>query len=436
MSHSSSKNVTEKKSLTRFNVIHDDPYKIFLQYLKGDLSLFDIGVKCRSCAIYPEFRSILYRIFLNILPYDTPGEWKNCMKKRREAYDTKLNTLLAKSEHIIPFINCHSLKGSKEYENLRSLIPEEDKELLSLIKLDVDRTFQDLDLFHDDKVKEILCKILYVFSKDNPDPSYCQGMNEILGTLFYCFLSSFRFNKFTKEEQNENNNGKITNEEMLYYYLVDNNYIEADLFIIYSELMSRNMTVLYMYNDDRFRKKENEAKYDLKNLKEEDLMQSGESDLYKRIKKIFYIDLPKIDKKYFDFLVDCLEPNLFLLRWLLCILDREISLKHVLWIWDCVLFYEFVEFTFIKKDIKENDINNPEIKRLNFMDMICLSMIMDLKPLVVNGEQSIILCRFMKFPDEKNIRDIIKNAINLSHKFNGDMKIWNNNDIRKTVNYL
>ena len=261
-------------------------------------------------------------------------------------------------------------------------------------------------------------------------------MNEILGTLFYCFLSSFRFNKFTKEEQNENNNGKITNEEMLYYYLVDNNYIEADLFIIYSELMSRNMTVLYMYNDDRFRKKENEAKYDLKNLKEEDLMQSGESYLYKRIKKIFYIDLPKIDKKYFDFLVDCLEPNLFLLRWLLCILDREISLKHVLWIWDCVLFYEFVEFTFIKKDIKENDINNPEIKRLNFMDMICLSMIMDLKPLVVNGEQSIILCRFMKFPDEKNIRDIIKNAINLSHKFNGDMKIWNNNDIRKTVNYL
>jgi TBC1 domain family protein 5 len=429
----SKKNQGEKKSLTRFNVIYEDPYKIFLQYLKGELSLYDFGQKCKNCQIYPESRSILYRIFLGILPYDNPGEWKNSMKQKREAYEEKINLLLSKSEHIIPFINCHSLKGSKEYENLRSLIPEEDKELLSLIKLDVDRTFQDLDLFHDDKVKEILCKILYVFSKDNPDPSYCQGMNEILGTLFYCFLSSFRFNKFTKEEQNENNNGKITNEEMLYYYLVDNNYIEADLFIIYSELMSRNMTVLYMYNDDRFRKKENEAKYDLKNLKEEDLMQSGESYLYKRIKKIFYIDLPKIDKKYFDFLVDCLEPNLFLLRWLLCILDIEISLKHVLWIWDCVLFYEFVEFTFIKKDIKEN---NPEIKRLNFMDMICLSMILDLKPLVVNGDQSIMLCRFMKFPDEKNIRDIIKYAITLSYKFNSDVKIWNNNDIRKTVNYL
>ena len=427
------KNALEKKSLTRFNVIYDDPYKIFLHYLKGELSLYDIGQKCKNCQIYPEFRSILYRIFLGILPYDKPGVWKNSMKQKREAYEEKLNSLLSKSDKIIPFINCHSLKGTKEYEELRNLIPEEDKELLSLIKLDVDRTFQDLDLFHDDKVKEILCKILYVFSKDNPDPSYCQGMNEILGTLFYSFLSSFRFNKFTKEEQNENNEGKITNGEMLYYYLVDNNFIEADLFIIYSELMSRNMTTLYMYNDDRFRKKENEIKYDLKNLKEEDLINSNESALYKRIKKIFYIDLPKLDKRYFDFLVDAIEPNLFLLRWILCILDREISLKHVLWIWDCVFFYEFVEFTFLRT-IKEEE--KDKIKRLNFMDMVCLAMIMDLRDLVAEDDQSIILCKFMKFPDEKNIREIIKKSVTISNQFNGDIKIWNNNDIRKTVNYL
>ena len=105
-------------------------------------------------------------------------------------------------------------------------------------------------------------------------------MNEILGTLFYCFLSSFRFNKFTKEEQNANNNGKVTNEEMLYSYLVDNNYIENDLFIIYSELMSRDMTLLYTYNEDKFKTKV-DIKYDLKNLKEEDLEQSNESDLIK-----------------------------------------------------------------------------------------------------------------------------------------------------------
>ena len=423
----------EKKSLTRFNVIYDDPYKIFLHYLKGELTMNEIGQKCKNCQIYPEFRSILYRIFLDILPYNNPGCWKQKMEEKRKQYVEKLNSLLSKSDKIIPFINCHALKGSKEYESLYNLIPEEDKDLISLIKLDVDRTFQDLDLFHDNKVKEILCKILYVYSKDNPDPSYCQGMNEILGTLFYSFLSSFRFNKFTKEEIDENNNGKITNEEMLYSFLVDNNYIEADLFIIYSELMSRDMTLLYTYNDDKYRRKESNNNYDLKNLKEEDLELSSESELIKRIKKIFYINLPKIDRKYFELLLGSIEPNLFLLRWILCILDREISLKHVLWIWDCIFFYEFVEYTFVKKDInKEGKHSN----RLNFLDIVCLCMILDLKPLVENSEPSIMLCRFMKFPDEKNIRQIIKNSVNIVSQFNGDIKIWNNDEIKKKVNYL
>ena len=424
----------EKKSLTRFNVIYEDPYKIFLKYLKGELNMFEIGQKCKNCQIYPEFRSILYRIFLGILPYNNPGIWKEQMEKKRKEYDEKLKKLLSKSENIIPFINCHALKGTNEYESLYKIIPEEDRELLSLIKLDVDRTFQDLDLFHDNKVKEILCKILYVFSKDNPEPSYCQGMNEILGTLFYSFLSSFRFNQFSIEEQKENNNGNITNEEMLYAYLVDNNFIEADLFIIYSELMSRDMTLLYTYNDDKYRKKEREINYDIKNLKVEDLEKSNESDLIKRIKKIFYIDLPTHDKEYFDFLYGSIEPNLFLLRWLLCILDREISLKHVLWIWDCVFFYEFVEFNFIKKNL-ENE-SGKHLNRLNFLDMVCLAMIMDLKPLVENNDQSLILCRFMKFPDEKNIRIIIKNAVQLAPKFNGDKNIWNNEEIKKSKNYL
>ena len=37
------KNNGEKRSITRFNVIYEDPYKIFLQCLKGELSLYDLG---------------------------------------------------------------------------------------------------------------------------------------------------------------------------------------------------------------------------------------------------------------------------------------------------------------------------------------------------------------------------------------------------------
>ena len=41
--NSNKKQSKEKKSLTRFNVIYDVPYKIFIKYLKGDLNLYEIG---------------------------------------------------------------------------------------------------------------------------------------------------------------------------------------------------------------------------------------------------------------------------------------------------------------------------------------------------------------------------------------------------------
>jgi len=428
------------KRFTRFNEIYENPYELFCNYLIGNLSLSDIGQKCKKGKLNSEFRPTVYKILLNILPYDKPGSWKKLIQDQREVYYTKLNNLLSQNENILKFINCHSIKGTKTYEDIYCLLPPSEKELLSLIKLDIDRTFQDLDLFHNEKIKELLTKILYVNSKDNPDPSYCQGMNEILGTLFFAFLPSIRYNKFTKEQNVAENNGNITNLEMLYYYIVDEDHFEADLFTVYSELMSRDLTLLYTYNDDKYRNKNNSVTYDLKNLTTEDLIKSEESDLLKRIKKIFYIYLKK-DKKYFDFLFGNIEPNLFLLRWILCMLDREISLKNVMWIWDCILFYEFVEFTIEKKNVNINEKEEESkeighISRLNFLDYVCLSMILDLKHDIINSEASVILCKFLKFPNEKNIKHIIKEAFNLSSAFNGGIDKWENEKIKKTKNLI
>ena len=299
--------------LTRFNFVYEDPYKFFCDYLEGNITFSDIQKKCKSGKLNPETRCFIYKIFLNILPYNNPNSWKIVLCQKRDLYYKKLNTLLSKNENILKFINCHSIKGTKVYEELFALIPVEYKEILSLIKLDVDRTFQDLDLFHNNKIKELLTKILFVYSIDNPHPSYCQGMNEILGTLFLSFYPSLKFNKFSKEEIDKENNDIITNKEILYYFIVDEQFFEADLFTIYIELMSRNLTVLYSYNDDKYKNVKSFGAEDTKNLTLEDLKKSEESDLMKRIKKIFYIYL-KNDQEYFELLNKSIEPNLFLLR--------------------------------------------------------------------------------------------------------------------------
>lgn len=417
--------------LTRFNFVYEDPYKFFCDYLEGNITFSDIQKKCKSGKLNPETRCFIYKIFLNILPYNNPNSWKIVLCQKRDLYYKKLNTLLSKNENILKFINCHSIKGTKVYEELFALIPVEYKEILSLIKLDVDRTFQDLDLFHNNKIKELLTKILFVYSIDNPHPSYCQGMNEILGTLFLSFYPSLKFNKFSKEEIDKENNDIITNKEILYYFIVDEQFFEADLFTIYIELMSRNLTVLYSYNDDKYKNVKSFGVEDTKNLTLEDLKKSEESDLMKRIKKIFYIYL-KNDQEYFELLNKSIEPNLFLLRWILCVLNREISLKNIFWIWDCILFYEFMEFTY-ERNNKDDNIKKDEsdkIARLNFLDYICLAMIFDLKKELINSEPSVILCKFLKYPNEKNMKKIMKEAFKYSVSFNGRNNFWDSDAIK------
>ena len=417
--------------LTRFNFVYEDPYKFFCDYLEGNITFSDIQKKCKSGKLNPETRCFIYKIFLNILPYNNPNSWKIVLCQKRDLYYKKLNTLLSKNENILKFINCHSIKGTKVYEELFALIPVEYKEILSLIKLDVDRTFQDLDLFHNNKIKELLTKILFVYSIDNPHPSYCQGMNEILGTLFLSFYPSLKFNKFSKEEIDKENNDIITNKEILYYFIVDQQFFEADLFTIYIELMSRNLTVLYSYNDDKYKNVKSFGAEDTKNLTLEDLKKSEESDLMKRIKKIFYIYL-KNDQEYFELLNKSIEPNLFLLRWILCVLNREISLKNIFWIWDCILFYEFMEFTYERNNNDDNikKDENDKITRLNFLDYICLAMIFDLKKELINSEPSVILCKFLKYPNEKNMKKIMKEAFKYSVSFNERNNFWDSDAIK------
>ena len=417
--------------LTRFNFVYEDPYKFFCDYLEGNITFSDIQKKCKSGKLNPETRCFIYKIFLNILPYNNPNSWKIVLCQKRDLYYQKLNTLLSKNENILKFINCHSIKGTKVYEELFALIPVEYKEILSLIKLDVDRTFQDLDLFHNNKIKELLTKILFVYSIDNPHPSYCQGMNEILGTLFLSFYPSLKFNKFSKEEIDKENNDIITNKEILYYFIVDEQFFEADLFTIYIELMSRNLTVLYSYNDDKYKNVKSFGAEDAKNLTLEDLKKSEESDLMKRIKKIFYIYL-KNDQEYFELLNKSIEPNLFLLRWILCVLNREISLKNIFWIWDCILFYEFMEFTYERNNNDDNikKDESDKITRLNFLDYICLAMIFDLKKELINSEPSVILCKFLKYPNEKNMKKIMKEAFKYSVSFNERNNFWDSDAIK------
>jgi len=53
--------------------------------------------------------------------------------------------------------------------------------------LDVERTLSEIDFFASHDFQQNLSMLLYLWSKDNKDLSYRQGMNEILAILVYAF---------------------------------------------------------------------------------------------------------------------------------------------------------------------------------------------------------------------------------------------------------
>jgi len=69
---------------------------------------------------------------------------------------------------------------------------QQDKDLRELIKQDIDRTCQEIEFFERESVKESLSNILYMWSKDNHDVGYRQGMNEILAILTMAIFSEVR----------------------------------------------------------------------------------------------------------------------------------------------------------------------------------------------------------------------------------------------------
>lgn len=63
-----------------------------------------------------------------------------------------------------------------------------ERECLEVIQQDVDRTMQEFDLFTHEKFKLNFRNMLYLWSKDNKEYGYRQGMNEILGMITYAFF--------------------------------------------------------------------------------------------------------------------------------------------------------------------------------------------------------------------------------------------------------
>ena len=384
-------------SYSNFKFHYKEPSKAFLK----DIDLI------KKCKLTNTERSLIWLLFLDIIPFNNPSQWNKIISLARESYSKLRDKYITKE--IETFIELKRAKDSMLYDSYNTILKKEEFDLLNLIKIDVQRTYQEDEIFKLDIVKKKLVTVLYIYAKENLEAGYQQGMGDICGVFLYVLYKEFYLKSgFEKDELSS-----------LYSLIHSNNvYLEYDLYLIFDKFMRKGIASFFLYNTSKYKENILGSKSIEEKLKLslDDIINSNDSELKKRIYILYYINFKQFDPKFFDLLKNYVYPELFMLRWFLCVFTREFKLSQVVLIWDLIIMYEYVETHLLKKELLKT--------HLNFIEGAALSMLIHFKPFIIQKEdKNEILSGIMHFPEDISIDKICKKAIEVYLKLNPEISV-------------
>ena len=146
-------------------------------------------------------RPLAWKIFLGVIPSESTEnnilkEWIDIIFSKKEEFKKKIEKYCSIKKM------CLNDPLSQNDEKNDLIYNQEEKNVLNLIDLDLQRTHQTLELFHQTKTKNILSNVLFVYAKDYwGDVPYGQGMNELLSMIYICLYPYyFNYKDYKKED--------------------------------------------------------------------------------------------------------------------------------------------------------------------------------------------------------------------------------------------
>ena len=382
-----------------------------------------------------QIRPMAWKIFLKVLPSKENVYIKTWIEKTisdREKFEKiKLNENINSIKYKGDPLTITAQNKNKN-NNWNKFF--DGHKLKEIIEKDINRTFQNLKLFQDNYVKELLTDILFYWSiqPENKKMSYRQGMNDLLSILFFAFFPYY-FSINNNNNNNKNNNNissfytkeekeklisylkePIKNARQIYLFFHDEKYLIHDLFTIFSNMMSFGIKKLF------------ETPLDMSNnsaLIQEDFlnfkMEEKEIDIvYKRALDIYHNMLRNYDEQLFSHLIkNKIDPTTYMVRWLRCLFCREFSYKVCIQLWDIIFLEEFFQSD----------------KKFQFVDYICIAMYENVKSSIIKSKEEEILQLLFKYPQIDSPFELIKNAYKIRSFFEFPQYQGNNMNNNKEI---
>ena len=350
-----------------------------------------------------QIRPMAWKIFFKVLPSEDNSNLKAWIIKTisdRQKFE-KIRKTNHKEEQLTN--KDKSINNDNKNNNF------EGYDLKKIIEQDINRTFQNLKLFQDNCVKELLSNILFYWSiqPENKKMSYRQGMNDLLSILFFSFFPFYFSEKRKSNYINKTNNELYPKEEQdflfslckdpvkhsksLYLFFHDEKFISHDLFAIFSSMMSFGIKKMY--------ETANDIQEDFLNFK------VGEKQIdfvYKRALDIYHNKLRNYDQDLFTYLIKHkIDPTTFMVRWLRCLFCREFTYKVSIQLWDIIFLEEFFQ--------SDN--------KLQFIDYLCIAMYENIRDEMMVGQEEEILKLLFRYPQIESPKNLIKNAYKIRSFF-------------------
>lgn len=244
----------------------------------------------------------------------------------------------------------------------------ENQNRVNEIKLDVDRTFQEMAFFQNSRVQKALINVLYVFSKKE-NLQYRQGMNEVCAILFYTVSEGI--DALPAEVKS-----KIVDLE------------EAREAVCYGLLLSLMMKIGIA------------DFYYTQPVVATDSPASTASPILQRCEKVFDLLAQRDARLHKHLVTNDISPNLFLVRWLRLMFIREYGFSNIMRVWDFILQH----------------VSIADSKPLSFpcvIDYVALAMVLNIRQSLLTSDNAGCFTILLKYPNVFDIGQLLDLAIQL-----------------------
>jgi len=237
---------------------------------------------------------------------------------------------------------------------------------------DVDRTYPEYTYFQQQWVKDMMLGILFIYSKENPDVSYKQGMHELLAPMIYIL----------DQEKMSAREGSILSQ------LMDQDYIEADAYILFDRLMKTTGSWFSSHPSSNNNNNNDNEKDNNHSHKKHVVV---DSPILSKCQHIYHNLLKSKDPGLYSYITSLrIEPQLFLLRWIRLLFGREFHLSETLTLWDAIFAYD---------------------KSFALIDYIAVSMLMGIRELILSTDQNGVLQLLFKYPNIVPVTNFIEHGL-------------------------